>query len=305
MKNYIWLISLIAINFSCVSESDDSKLDQETILQTENVELNFSIEQLSNGLECEDVFLSKEGGKIKEEVTFGDKISMNFQNIKGLNCPNNKCEIDMMFLFSTLDGDTLDYYPFGSIPPIIDSNEVRNHPELSTYCFIVSPTFSGESYYFTSGLRDKNSGNEVIGKSKITVKENGYIHFDKNGLNCREAFVYDPVENYYITDNTIKKNRDYDFALNGVEGFKLDGGKANLGIRLKMSNDEENDPFDSGDLVTASDGLVNFSDINELLSIDFVVHEDFQYSSIHVEVEVWDKNSDASITYWSDFTVID
>ena len=310
MKLFLPLLSIGICLASCAEESNSDGLDtpempevQENDQSSEWTDGYYTITQMTDGLKCEDIYLTRGGKKFKENVVFGEQIRMNFTEIKGLEFTDQKCEVDMMFLFTSLDGDTLDYYPFGSIPPIIDSNTVQTHPELNTFCYIVSPTFSGSSYYFTSGLKDIKSGKSVFGKSKITVKANEHIHIDKEGLSCTESFIYDPIDNYYVTNNVITKGRDYDFAIIGASGFTLKGDYANMGIRLKMSDLANEAPFDSGDLLLDNNGKVKFSDINELLSLDFQVAEEFMQSTIHVEIEVWDKNSDAKLSYWSDFTI--
>jgi len=310
MKIFLPLLAISLATVSCVSESgpDDFEIPEipngaDHEMSDEWIDKIYSIDQTSEGLKCEDIFLTKGGKKIESNVIFGEQIRMNFSEIKGLEFPNGKCEVDMMFLFTNLEGDTLDYYPFGSIPPIVDSNKVQTHPELSTYCFVVSPTYSGSSYYFTSGLKDVTNGRTVYGKTKLNVKANENIHIDSEGLSCKEGFVYDPIDNFYVTNNVITKGRDYDFAILGVSGFTLKGDYANIGIKLKMTDLNNEDPFDSGDLLLSNNGKVKFSDINELLSIDFQVAEEFNQNTIHVEIEVWDKNSDSKLSYWSDFII--
>ena len=309
MKIFLYLSVMVIGLTSCVSNSSDDPFDMPDIPDfpetqvTDFADEYYTIDQDSDGLECGDIFLSRDGKKIQQTVTFGQQISMNFTDISGLECPEGQCELDMMFLFASMDGDTLDYYPFGSIPPIIDTNEVRNHPEMSTYCYIVSPTFSGDSYMFKSGLRDRNSGNSVFGTTKLVVEKNKNIHIDSKGLEAKDAFIYDGFDNTYITNNMIKKGKDYEFAISGIEGFVLNGTYANIGIRLNISDDNKTDVFTSDDLVTNNKGRVNYSEISELLSIDFQIHEEYEFPTVHVEVEVWDKNSDAKLSYWSDLSV--
>jgi hypothetical protein len=291
---------------SCVSSSSDDPFEIPVMPElpiTDFSDEYYSIDQDAEGLECGDIFLTRNGAKIHQTVTFGQQIRMNFTDISGLECPDDQCELDMMFLFTTMDGDTLDYYPFGSIPPIIDTNEVRSHPEMSTYCYIISPTFSGDSYMFKSGLKDRNSGNSVFGTTKLVVKENKNVHIDSKGLEAKDAFIYDGFENTYITDNKVDKGKDYEFAISGIDGFVLNGTYANIGVRLNIYDTDKTDAFASEDLVTSNKGRVNYSEISELLSIDFQIHEEYEFSTVHVEIEVWDKNSDAKLSYWSDFSV--
>ncbi|MEO9532516.1 MAG: hypothetical protein ABJG68_07705 [Crocinitomicaceae bacterium] len=291
---------------SCQGNQDTYDWEEDYYEEEDYVETasEFEVEYTDLGLSCDDYYVTLDGYNIKNRVTYGDRVYFNFNDIKGFELEDGELTADMMFLFLSLDGDTLEFTDYGDIAPLelyYTEDEAIN---LNLNSNMIDPFFSGKSYIYKAGFKDRNSGNALEVQTTVKMVRNSYITSDKNGIKCGDPFIYEEQENAFVTDNYIYKETDYYYGFHGLRGLKEIDGKVELGLSVIIYDEYENESSNSGDIYE-EDGWLDAADVLDELSVSFIIYDSYDDELVSVYVKVWDKNSDRSLTVYSDFWIYD
>ena len=304
MKHLFYFICFSVLLISCQGSQNDYEWEDDYgDFTDEAVTTNsvFELEYIDKGLSCEDYYATLEGYNVKNHVTYGERLYFNMDNITGFELIDGDLTADMMFLFLSEEGDTLEFTDYGDIDPL----EVHySHPDeaidLNLNSNMIDPLFSGDSYIYKAGFRDVNSGNSLEIQTTVKMVKNANIVQDREGLKCGDAYIYNAEENDFITDNYVHRDITYEFGFHGLRGFTEIDGNVELGMSVIIYDEYDNISSDSGDLYEEDGWFTAASVFNELGST-FTIYESYDDEFVSVYVSVWDKNSERSITIHSDF----
>lgn len=278
---------------SCTFEASSSTEDLES---KADVELTSDVEIISNGLECAEIFLSNDQGeRIKSNLTFGEKVQMNYADVKGMEVVDGAIRADIMFLFRTLAGDTVLYINYGDLQEQDFEIEDKDHIDFNVFSPITSPVYSGQKYLFTAGFRDVRTGSSLEGETEIKVNPNYDIDVVADGMTYKEIYLYDATEDAFIIDQKVKLSSKNEFRIREIQGFNLIGANALIGASLILKNDKDETVLNIKDLAEGMPNGMPFSDISEALVVDFTIGSENPTSYATVDVVIWDKNGDGRI----------
>lgn len=307
MNNSFFVVFAFFFLMSCQGNQEeydweDDYYDEfdEEVENSSKFELKFK----DKGLSCDDYYTTLAGYNIKNRITYGERLYFNFNDIRGFELKDGDLTAEMMFLFLSLDGDTLDYSEYGKIDPLAFYYAEDESIDLNLNSNMIDPFFSGKSYLYKAGFRDPNSGNSLEIETEVKIVRNTHIYSDKKGLKCGDPYVYNEAENEFVTDNNISRNVDYYFGFHGLRGFQEIDGEVELGLSVVIYDEYDNETSNSGDLY-ADDGWMNSAEVFDELSASFTVYEHYDDEIVSVYVKVWDKNSERSLTIHSDFWLYD
>lgn len=181
--------------------------------KTEVIPSNITLTK--NGLDAEAVFISNEKGVCENPIfKHGEKISINFKEIKGLNIIDNKYFPDIYLTLVSKKGDTIystrkrnDY----DIPVEGRTDNSLVVPLLSNYSLLLrNGVASGQEYTITCTIIDsKGSGSMSMSMPfKVVANPNHLLSVNKKGIDYAEVFLYSSAKRDKLIDNKIPKD-DY------------------------------------------------------------------------------------------------
>lgn len=278
---------------SCTFETSSTTENGEN---EKNTEIKSDVEIISNGLECAEIFLSNdEGERIKSNLTFGEKVQMNYSDVKGMEVVDGAIRADIMFLFRTLAGDTVLYINYGDLQEQDFEIEDKDHVDFNVFSPITSPVYSGQKYIFNAGFRDVRTGNTLEGETEIKVNPNYDIDVAADEMTYKEIYLYDATQETFITNQKVKLSSKNEFRIREIQGFNLIGENALIGASLLLKNDKDETVLNIADLAEGMPNGMPFSDISEALVVDFTIGSENPTSYATVEVVIWDKNGEGKI----------
>ena len=308
-KALYFLIPLIFI--ACqTSEAPDDYYDYEdydsfddVYLDEEEYDGDYEVEITENGLSCYEAYLSKDGAMAYGNFYYGEEIEMNFIDMYGVEYEYDRFDMTRFFLFTNLDGDTLYYSPYEDNEPYTDYH-YEDELSLMNSIQIVYPLNEKESYYLISGYRDNRTGDEIIGKALINIKENPYLFKEKEGLKCNVAYVWDTETEEFITNNKLENDKDYYMGVEGLRGFKKVNGFVEYGASITMSYENGEEFHYSEDLMTDV-GFVSSEEAMEEINVSFNIFDFYDGDRFKAVARFWDKNSDKAYSFSCNFEVTD
>lgn len=253
---------------------------------------NTDAEMLSNGLNCDRVYLTVDDYERGNIFVYGEKIAMNFDQVEELYLDYDQYTVESAYLFTELDGDTVLYYPYDYQETFSDYAWDED-VDLWNSINLVFPLESNQEYYFYSFFRDTENGNEIGGKIKIEIREDKNIKMANRGIKCSEIHLWDIEDDIYVTDGVIESDKNYLFGTKNLRGFKVYDGYVNVGMSITMYDDDDDQFYYSGD-VYEDDSRLLYSEVQDELNAEFTVYDTYEF--VTIEVRIWDKNGSGSLT---------
>jgi len=275
-----------------VEEIEEDYWEEEEVEYSNELGGNAEAEIISNGLDCERIYLTVDNYERGNQFVYGENIDMNFSDVEGLELDYDRYTVRSAYLFTELDGDTVLYYPYEEQETFSDY-AWDEAIELYNSINLVFPLESNQEYYFYSFFKDEVSGDEVVGKALIEIKENRTIEMANQGIKCSEMHLWDIDGDVYVTDGVIESDRDYLFGTRNIRGFKVYNGYVDVGMSITMYDDDGDQFYYSGDLYE-DDGHLLYSEIQDEMNAEFTVYDTYEY--VTIEVRIWDKNGMGSLT---------
>lgn len=291
----LFLLTFFFVN-ACTFEYSEGGTTETKIGTTEDFEDPFAneVKITENGIQCESVFMSNEDGKFERNCTFGEVIQMNFEDVSGIEIEDGLIRIDIMFLFTTLNGDTLSFFDYGDIKEQ-DVEVDKEKLDLNIYTAVHAPMWSNNKYLFKGGIKDVRTGNTVEGEVELNVNPNYDIEVKGEGFEYTEVYLYDRKSDRIIVNQEINKYGENQIRIIGIEGFNLKNDNALIGASLRITADNGEEYLYLEDMGANMPNGMPFADIAEMLTIDYTLTEDANADYIDIEVNIWDKNGDATL----------
>lgn len=276
MTKYLFILSVFFLS-ACSSESD--------------------VEIIEGGLNCKEIYLSKNDQRFTNEIMFGETAHMNFSDIKGLTVDDNgTITTDIMFLFLNKNGDTVNFSPYGALDQQEFSNGNDPVIDFNLFTNITPPLFHGEEYTWISGFKEVSTGKTIEGKTTLKVLENTDIIVSSEGFSYKEVYLYDQTTDGYITNQKIGISNENELILQGIDGFDLIDGNALLGVSLELTDENNKSLLKIDDLAANLPNGLLYEELEAALVVDFTVGNENITSTVQVDIEIWDKNGDAKMT---------
>jgi hypothetical protein len=307
MKPFFFLLCPLLLFSACKGSQNDYDWEEGYYDEFgEDVETSYEFELkfTDNGLSCSDYYATLDGYGVKNHITYGDRLYFNFNDIQGFELIDGELTAEMMFLFLSLNGDTLDFTDYGDTEPLAYFYTEDESIDLNLNSNMIDPFFSSKSYIFKAGFKDSNSGHSLEIETSIKMLRNTSIYSDKNGLKCGDPFIYNADQNQFITDNYVYHETNYSLGFHGLRGFTEIDGQVEIGMSVIIYDEYENESSNTGDLYK-DDGWLMAADVFDEISGDFIIYEHYDDEAVSVYLKIWDKNSDRSLTVHSDFWLYD
>ena len=250
--------------------------------KTEVIPSNIALTK--NRLDAEAVFISNEKGVCESPVfKHGEKISINFREIKGLNIIDNKYFPEIYLTLVSKTGDTIYSTPKRNDYDIAVEGRTDNSlvvPLLQNYSLLLwNGVASGEEYTMTCTIIDSNGGGSMSMKMrfKVVANPNHLLSVNKKGLDYAEVFLYSSANRDKLIDNKIPKDDYLTLTFTDVVGYGSENDNADfkieytivdkLGVNIVESELFLRSKCENGKLIeTAIDMRFNLFEIKEINS---------------------------------------
>jgi len=248
-----------------------------------------------DGLSCETISLTAGGDEIlRNTFIYGEKFYVNFENIEGFVKKDGNVfpDMDMMVLSKSGDvvfeaGDLYSKYPDG-----LNQSPLTLNANLT----VAAPIHSGNEYTLKIKIGDKNGKGIYEVKFDFKVNRGELIKVEGNKVTYDEIYLYSPVEEIVIPDNSIKLNEEAYLLVEGLSGFTVEDGKVFPGLAIKASDNDGNMILDEADLFSDYDKTgVAVADFNTQVMSKFRFTGTEIQNPVKCTVTISDKKSDASL----------
>ncbi|WP_350293975.1 hypothetical protein [uncultured Croceitalea sp.] len=244
------------------------------------------------GISCDEVHLSDGKASLKRNTfVYGEKFHLNFDNISGFERVGNNVFPGMELLVTGQKGDTIMHNPdlYSS-----SSNGINISPLLlQAKITAANPIHSNNTYTLNVNIWDKKGEGTYKSEMDFTVTPNTYIEFENNNISYDEIYMFSQKRNSVITGNEAKLNENIYMIFEGLEGFKIEDGKANIGLSIKGIDSEGQIILNETDLV--GDSRIEVTELKNRLSPNFIFSGSNIKNPVSCEITIWDKKSDNRI----------
>jgi hypothetical protein len=302
MKITLIIASLIILVTSCNFEYSEGNTNESYADSLKN-EIKNDVELFESGLSCEKSFMSNDEGEFKLNTTFGENIQMNFVQLEGLEIVDNAIRVDIMFLFRSLEGDTLLFFDYGDINEQDFEVPDKDKIDFNVYTPITSPIWSNNKYLFKGGFKDVRTGKFIEGETTLKVNPNYDIDITEKGLTYSEIYLFDATANKFIVDQVIDRNNTNQLRIREINGFNLIKDNAMIGASLLLINGVGQKVLEIEDLGAEMKEGMPWEKIKDMLTIDFTLAEGSDSEFLDIEVKVWDKNGEGTLNINTRVTV--
>jgi len=244
-----------------------------------------------NGLSVENVYLSNGEQKINDtSFTYGEKIHLNFSNIKGFKKEGDSVFPGMKLLILGKEGDTLMFNP----DLYANNNGFDISPlVLQSIITVASPMHSNNHYNISVSIWDKKGTGTFNAEMDFDIITNKRIKIENNNISYDEIYLFSQEVNAIITDNEVEFNEHIHMIFEGLQGFKTEDGKAYLGLSMICKDFEGNTIFNEEDLV--GDSSLDVSELKDQIAPNIIFSDLNIKTPITCEITIWDKKSENKI----------
>lgn len=273
-------IQLLLVLILCSCESNESKKTPGLAIKEE-------------GLSCDNIFLADRSGKINTNTfVYGDKVSVNFNNIKGFQKENGSVFPGLRLLVLNKKKDTMLFNPDLNI----DNTEGYDISPLLLYSWITmaNPMLPDEDYKAYIHVWDKKGTGTLDASLNFNVIPDPKIHIDNKGLSYNELYLYSEKKDAAIISDTIPLNEEVYWVLKGLKGFDTIDEKVLIGVSMKIEDVNGNVVLNEADLI--GDTPIDASQLEMSLTPHFIITKGDPDVPIDCSVRIWDKRSDREIS---------
>jgi len=256
-----------------------------------------------NVLSCDDIYLTVKDQKItRNTFVYGEKLYVNFNDIKGFIKENEYVFPGMELTITDLKGDTVfkadDLY--ADFP-----NGVNYTPLLLSADIIVAdPMHSGSDYTLFISIWDKKGSGTFEAKLPFKIKPNEAIKVEANSVSYNEIYLFSENGNEVITDNIIHYDDNVYVLFEGLTGFKVADGLVFPGLSLKVSDADNNSILDYENLFTEySEKGIDPESLAQRVSCHFSLTGSGAKNPLHCIVSVHDMKSEAKVIASTELTI--
>jgi hypothetical protein len=290
MKNYFLFVALL-ISIAGCNYSKSVKIDLISGMSTSG-----------DLISCEDVFLSVDNKRTEETtILYGEKIYLNFKDIKGLKTVDGKVFPGMNVFVLGTEGDTVltasDLYDGNSeglsISPL----------QLSASIVAASPIHSGNEYFMHVRIWDKKDKGTFNANLKFRVETNKKIAVEASQVTYTELYLFSKGEEKVINDGKIRADDENYIIVEGLRGFTGNGDKVFTGLKLTIKDGDGAEVLNYDDLFAEySESGLDVNDLNTRVSSSFVIPSAELKNPLHLTILIWDKKGSAKLSASTDLT---
>ena len=245
-----------------------------------------------DGLSCESVYLSNSLDKInRSSFIYGEKIYVNFNDIDGFSKDGDNVFPGLQLLVLGMNGDTVMYHNdlYENNPDGFDISPLLLQGNIT----VAKPIHSGNEYTLFVSIWDKKGEGTYKAEMDFDVISNNQIKVENNSISYAEIYLFSQERNTVITGNEAKFNENIFMIFEGLEGFRIEDGKAAIGLSLKGKDAEGKVILNEDDLI--GDLSMEASELKNQLAPNFIFSGSDIENPVTCEVMIWDKRSDNSI----------
>ncbi|ASO05440.1 hypothetical protein AB8P51_15095 [Muriicola sp. SD30] len=245
-----------------------------------------------NGISCQEVNLSDGNSSLQRNTfVYGEKFHLNFNNISGFKKVNNLVFPGMELLVTGQKGDTIMHNPdlYGDGSSGIDISPLLLQAKITA----ANPIHSNGTYTLNVNIWDKKSKGTFKSEIDFTVTPNKHLEIENNSVLYDEIYLFSKERNSVITDNQAKFNENIYMIFEGLEGFKIEDGKANLGLSIMGTDSKGEIILNEVDLV--GDSTIEVNELKNRLSPNFIFSGSNIENPVTCEITIWDKKSESRI----------
>ena len=264
-----------------------------------STDFNTSLTTRGNGINCSEIYLSNELGRINNNTfTYGEFIYFNFNNVDGLIKKNGLVYPKMKLLVKNQQGDTIMY-----------SNDLYKNskgfkPEelqLQSHIVTAQPIEKNQPYQLELLLSDKNGEGTLSANLDFSVVHDKKILIKNEGLSCKTIYLFSKNKNRVITTGTASLNEELYLLFEGLEGFTSKDKKTALGLAIKAIDAQGRVIIDAADMLL--DKSLDSQEVKSQLAPHFTFTNEQIINPITYQVKIWDKANGNAITTSSDINI--
>lgn len=248
-----------------------------------------------DGLSCDDVYLSTDAGKIERNTfTYGEKIFLNFDDIKGFKRENGRVFPGMSLYVTGQAGDTLlkaenlyTAYPDGiDVSPLL----------LSADLTVADPMHSTKNYTLKVAIWDKKGKGTFSAQLDFNIIPNERITIYSD-LQYDEIYLFSRSRQRVVTDHIFSTGEDIYLLFEGLRGFVTEGDRVFPGLSVKAIDADDIVVMDYQDLFEEyTESGVPEENVRELITAQLSFPGFSTGASYQCIVTVWDKKSNKKTT---------
>ena len=281
MKNKaLSIVLLIFVLVSCDSGKSVSK-DLVTGLSTRG-----------DGLTCDNVYLSDDEEKINRNTfTYGEKVYVNFENIKGFKKEDAYAFPGMELCVVNQAGDTVMLYPdlYADSRDGIDISPLLLQASLT----VADPIHTGKEYTLNIHIWDKRGEGTFKATMNFDVIPDKQIKIENNDLSYDEVYLFAEEGGNVIIDNEANFNENIYLIFEGLEGFLEEDGQVFIGLGLKVMDSKGEILIEEEDLI--GDSGLQALQVKDQLAPNFIIRNTSISTPVSCTFVIWDKKSDRNI----------
>lgn len=253
------------------------------------------------GLSCEKVYLSLGEQEISRNTfIYGEKFSLNFNNLEGFNKENDYAFPGMQLIVVDHAGDTVlqnkDVYA-------TYTNGIKRSTLLILNANITvgKPIYSDSYYTLFVKIWDKKGTGKYTAQLEFDVIPNNTINVEAHNIEFREIYLYSEKRKMAITDNIVQFNDNVHVIFEGLSGFREESEKVFLGLSLKSTDSKGEVILDERDLI--GERSLDISELKSQIAPNFIFSGSEIANPVNTEITIWDKKSDNWIKTFMQLTV--
>lgn len=257
-----------------------------------NKDLITGLTTKGDGLSCDNVYLSDGKNKInRNSFIYGEKFYLNFDNIEGFKKEGINVFPGLKLLILGTEGDTIMFNNdlYSNINNGVDISPLLLQANIT----VANPIHSNDKYKIFVSIWDKKDEGTYKAEMDFEVVSNNQIIIENNNISYNEIYLFSQERNNVITGNEVNLNENIFMIFEGLEGFKIEEGKATLGLSLKGKDSEGKLILNEADLI--GDLGMEVSELKNRLAPQFMFSGSNIKNPVTCEITIWDKKSDSRI----------
>lgn len=253
-----------------------------------------------DGISCDEVHLSEGNKRVQRNTfTYGEKFHLNFDNISGFEKIGNNVFPGMELLVTGQKGDTIMHNPdlYSNSNTGVDISPLLLQAKITA----ANPIHSNNTYTLNVNIWDKKGTGTFKSEMDFSVTPNNHIEVENNNISYDEIYFFSQEKNNVITGNEAKFNENIYMIFEGLEGFKIEDGKANLGLSIKGTDSDGEIILNETDLV--GDTSIVVTELKNRLSPSFIFSGSNIKNPVTCEIIIWDKKSENRIKTLTELSI--
>jgi len=256
-----------------------------------------------DGLSCENIYLSLNNERSeKNTFTYGEKLEIVFNDIKGFRLTDNHAFPDMSIAVTSQSGDTV--FHARDLYSKFTEGVSLTPLKLTGTITLANPIHSGAEYQLSVLIRDKRGTGMLSSRMKFSLKKDERIKIDPEGTSCREIYFFSSSREAVITNGKINYNDEVYLIAEGISGFKEENGMVFPGLSLIGNDSSGIKILNYSDLYgDYSNKGLSSGEFGKRVAVHFKITGSGLKNPFHTELVVWDKKSSARLKATADLEV--